>query len=62
MLESEHFYIALWNGDRLCMWDVYLKHNLETWEYPKIINWEDFLEEVANFALNLAEEKFYKKD
>jgi len=58
MLKSENFNITLWNWDMLCMWDTYTNWKFENWlyiEYPKIINWEDFLIQVANFALQLAE-------
>jgi hypothetical protein len=58
ILESENFTITLWNWDWLCMWDVMTKEKFKEWKslkFPKIINGEDFLIQVANFALQLAE-------
>ena len=60
IIKSKNFHIVLWNWDMLCMWDVQTNYNEKTNEYPRIINNEDFLITVANFAVNLAEENFKK--
>lgn len=58
MLKSENYHITLWNWDMLCMGDVFT--NDISNGLPEMINWEEFLMTVANFALNLAEEKYWK--
>ena len=60
IIKSKNFHIILWNGDWLCMWQVQTNYNSKTKEYPRIVWWEDFLIEVANFALKLAEKKYWK--
>ena len=40
------------------MWDVFT--NDMTNGLPEIVNWEKFLMTVANFALNLAEQEYWK--
>lgn len=62
MIESEHFIIWLWDWDKLCLQDVRTKPNLKTWDLGTIVNDRDFIILVSTFALNLAEEIYYKKD
>jgi len=53
-IKSENFHMTLWNWDWLCLWQV--SENYDWWQnFWWFLCWEEFLIEIANFAINLAE-------
>jgi len=61
IIKSENFHMILWDWDGLCLWQVQTNYNENTWEYPTILVWEEFLIEIAKFAVDLAERNLKSK-